>query len=70
VTVIRGGAANPPKKDFIKTKQHQVFNGGADCYYVWHFYSYDSIVRIQYIATLQGYPMGCMTGVALVSLKL
>jgi len=32
VTVIRGGAATPPKKDFIKTKKHQVFNGGADCY--------------------------------------
>jgi len=31
-TVIRGGPANPPNKDFTKTNNHQVSRGGADCY--------------------------------------
>jgi len=32
VTVIPGGAANPPNKDFIKTENHQVFHAGTDSY--------------------------------------
>jgi len=31
VSVIRGVAATP-NKDFIKSKQHRVFLGVADCY--------------------------------------
>jgi len=32
VTVIRGGTATPPNTDFIKTKKHQIFHGGAYCH--------------------------------------
>jgi len=37
VTVIRGDVATP-NKDFMKTKKHHVFRGGADCYTYGHFY--------------------------------
>jgi len=32
MTVIRAVAATPANKDFTKTKKHQVFHSGADCY--------------------------------------
>ena len=46
VTVIRGGAATPPNKDFIKTKQHHVFISDVDRYDVRYFSFYDVIVRL------------------------
>ena len=30
--MIRGGAATPPNKDFIKTEKHLVYHGGAESY--------------------------------------
>jgi len=39
--VIRGGAATPLNKDFIKTKQHSVFHGGGDHYNTYIFLQTD-----------------------------
>jgi len=32
MTVIQGGVATTPNKDFIKAKKHHIFQGSADCY--------------------------------------
>jgi len=47
VTVIRGSATTFPNGDLVKTTQHHVFNGSADCYNVWRLpFFYEPIVKL------------------------
>jgi len=51
VTMIREDSATF-NKDFIKNKQHHVFDGGVNCYNLRHLSSYKPNVRLLHIAML------------------
>jgi len=56
-----GGVSTPPNKDFIKTKDHQIVHGCADCYDILDFSSYDLVVRLPHINMLQWHVTGWIT---------
>jgi len=44
MTMIHGGAATSPNKDFLKTKHHHIFLASQFCYDVRHLSFYEPIM--------------------------
>ena len=69
MTMIHGGAATSPNKDFLKTKHHHIFLASQFCYDVRHLSFYEPIMWLVYIVMLWMKYYGKMTGAALISFK-